>query len=96
MKQISPYEVLQREVDRIASQVTSPETEEFSDFFVCATAVLSAYGNEDQARNSIMCGYAIRSLDELVFDDFMSRTDLPGRVYMELSTPSDWPEFEND
>lgn len=96
MKQISPYEVLQREVDKIASQVTNPETEEFSDFFVSATAVLSAYGNEDQSRNSIMCGYAIRSLDEVERADFMSCTDLPGRVYMELATPSDWPEFEND
>lgn len=91
MKQLSPYEVMQREVDQIASQITDPETAEFSEFFLNATAVLSSYGDQNQTRNAILCGYAIRSLSDEDRASFLASVEVTGRVYQELSSPSDWP-----
>lgn len=91
MKQLSPYEVLQSEVDRIAAEVTEPETFQFSDFFVCATIVLAAYGDTNQARNATMCGYALRSMEDEDREEFLATVDTPSRVYQQMTAPDDWP-----
>lgn len=91
MKHLSPYEVLQSEVDLIASEVEAPETAKFPDLFLKATAVLSAYGDQNQTRNSVLCAYAIRSLSDDERGAFLSSYELPGRVYQELTSPSAWP-----
>ena len=91
MKQLSPYEVLQSEVDRIAAEVTEPSAFQFSDFFVRATIVLAAYGDTNQARNATMCGYALRSMDDEDREAFLATVDTPSRVYQQMAAPDDWP-----
>lgn len=84
---------MQCEVDCIASQITDPETADFSEFFLNATAVLSAYGDQNQTRNSMLCGYAIRSLSDEGRASFLASVEVTGRVYQEMSSPSEWPAF---
>ena len=91
MKQLSPYEVMQAEVNRIAQAVTDPATADFGQFFLGATAALATYGDQNQAMNATLCAYALRSLDEEARAAFIDAVELPGRVYQELSSPSDWP-----
>lgn len=94
MKQLSPYEVMQSEVDRIAQSVTDPATAEFGQFFLGATAVLATYGDQNQARNATLCAYAVRALNEEARAAFIDAVELPGRVYQQMNTPDPWP-FSN-
>lgn len=91
MKQLSPYEVMQAEVNRIAQSVTEPATADFGAFFVGATAVLSAYGDHNQARNATLCAYALRSMSEQQRGAFVQSVELNGRVYQQIANPDPWP-----
>lgn len=91
MKQLSPYEVMQSEVNRIAKTVTDPETADFGHFFIDATAVLSAYGDQNQARNATLCAYALNAMSGEDRASYMESIDLHGRVYQQQVNPDPWP-----
>lgn len=78
MKQLSPYEVMHAEVNRIAQAVTDPSTADFGSFFLGATAVLESYGDQNQAMNSTLCAYAINALDEDARAAFTDSVELTG------------------
>lgn len=94
MKQLSPYTVLQSIVDDEAAKLDSETVTDhvFSDRFVEAATVLSAYGDQNQSRNAILCAYGLSSWSEEDRADFLSQYELPSRVYQELSSPSEWPK----
>lgn len=91
MKQLSPYEVMQNEVNRIVERVTDPSQSTFTTFFVQATAVLASYGDQNQARNATLCAYGLLAMTEEDRTAFMTSTELPGRVYQQLAQPDAWP-----
>lgn len=91
MKQLSPYEVMQTEVNRIAKAVTDPSTADFGSFFLGATAVLASYGDQNQAMNATLCAYAINALDEDARAAFTDSVELTGRVYQQIAIPDPWP-----
>lgn len=91
MKQLSPYEVMQAEVNRIAKSVTDMENADFGQFFLGATAILASYGDQNQATNATLCAYAIRSMSEQERGDFMQSVELNGRVYQQIASPDPWP-----
>lgn len=91
MKQLSPYEVMQNEVSRLAEEVSDPTTHQFTDFFVEATAVLASYGDSNQARNATLCARAINNMENDDASAFLTRVEVPGRVYQEMASPSPWP-----
>lgn len=94
MKQLSPYEVMQAEVNRIAQTITDPATADFGRFFVDATAVLASYGDQNQARNAALCAYALNAMSEGDRASYMESIDLPGRVYQQQANPDPWPYAE--
>lgn len=91
MKQLSPYEVMQTEVNRIAQAVTDPATADFGAFFLGATSVLASYGDQNQAMNATLCAYAINALDEHSRSAFTDSVELTGRVYQQIASPDPWP-----
>ena len=91
MKQLSPYEVMQNEVNRIAQEVSDPAQLEFSPFFAQATAVLASYGDQNQAMNATLCAYALKAMSEEDRATFMAAFEIPGRVYQQLAQPDAWP-----
>lgn len=89
MKQLSPYEVMQAEVDRIHQDGLEPDK-----FFLKATAVLASYGDQNQGRNAEMCASAIITLNDDDRNAFLSTYELPSRVYQAIASggePSDPP-----
>lgn len=91
MKQLSPYEVMQTEVNRIAQSVTDPATADFGAFFLGAAAALSSYGDQNQSTNATLCAYAINALDEDARAAFIDSVELTGRVYQQIANPDPWP-----
>lgn len=91
MKQLSPYEVMQAEVNRIAQAVTDPATADFGQFFLGATAVLASYGDQNQAMNATLCAYALMATSEQERDAFIQSAELNGRVHQQIANPDPWP-----
>lgn len=94
MKQLSPYEVMQAEVNRIAQTITDPTTADFGRFFVDATAVLASYGDQNQARNATLCAYALNAMSDDDRGEYVASIELPGRVYQQQVNPDPWPYAE--